>query len=196
MAIPARQRWVVYFIALALTLTAVRWAGGQDRTEPGATVAYQAERLERPAREAPVAAGKAEAVPEVQLDLLERRAGPAPAGDPFQARSWEPDQRATLRHVPPPPPQAPPLPFAYLGKLIDEAQTTVFLVRNDRNYVVRPGDTLDGTYRVESIEEDRLTLTYLPLDTQQTLSFGGPPAPASPKPKARAAKPDDEDDDE
>jgi len=196
MAIPARQRWVVYAIVLLLTLTAVKWAGGQDRAEPRVAVAYQAERPERLVREAPPAAGKAEAAPEVWLDRLERRAAAAPVGDPFQARSWEPEQPAVRPIVPPPPPQAPPLPFTYFGKMVDGEKTTVFLARLDRNYVVRLGDTLDGTYRVEKIEEDGLALTYLPLGTQQTLPFGATPVPASAKPKPRAARRDDEDDDE
>ena len=86
MAIPARQRWVVYAIVLLLALTAVRWAGGQDRAEPRATVAYPAERAERPAREGS-ATGNAEPAPTVRLEQLERRAAAAPASDPFQARS-------------------------------------------------------------------------------------------------------------
>jgi hypothetical protein len=196
MAIPARPRWIIYAVALALTLTVVRWAGGQDRAEPRLAVAYQAERLERPAREARPAAGQAETLPEVRLDRLERRAAAAPAGDPFQARSWEPEQPAVRRNVPPPPPQAPPLPFAYLGKMVDEGTTTVFLVRQDRNYIVRLGDTLDGSYRVEKIADEGLVLTYLPLGAEQTLPFGATPVPVSAKPKPRAATQDDEDDDE
>lgn len=200
MAIPAKQRWVVYAIVLALTLTVMRWAGGQDRGDPRTVVAYQAERLERPAREGSAAPGPADAVLAVQLDLLERRAAPAPAGDPFGARSWEPEQPAVKRYVPPPP-QAPPLPFTYLGKMVDDGKTTVFLTKEDRNYLVRVGETLDGTYRVESIAEEGLVLTYLPLRQVQTLAFGTAPVPvlASAKPQQqRSRKPaaEDEDDDE
>ncbi len=196
MAIPARQRWVFYAIVLVLTLTAIRWAGGQDRAEPRGAVASQSERPDRPAREA---ATGADAVPEVRLKQLERRAAVAPAGDPFRARSWDPPP-AARRVLAPPRPEAPPLPFTYLGKLIDGETATVFLARQDRNYVVRPGDTLDGTYRVEKIEDDRLALTYLPLGTAQTLAFAAaPPAPtALPRPGTRARKPgaDEEEDDE
>lgn len=196
MAIPARQRWVIYAVALALTLAVVGWAGGQDRAEPRLAVAYQAERLERPARAPSPAAGEVETLLEVRLDQLERRAAAAPAGDPFQARSWEPEQPVVRRHVPPPPPQAPPLPFAYLGKMVDEGTTIVFLVRQDRNYIARLGDTLDGSYRVEKIVEEGLVLTYLPLGAEQTLPFGATPVPVSAKPKPRARTQDDEDDDE
>jgi hypothetical protein len=195
MAIPARQRWVVYAIVLLLALTAVRWAGGQDRAEPRATVAYQAERSERPAREGS-ATGNAEAAPTVRLDQLERRAAAAPAGDPFQARSWEPELVVVRSNLPPPPPQAPPLPFTYFGKLVDDEKTTVFLARLDRNYIVRLGDTLDGTYRVASIEEDGVALTYLPLGITQTLPFAAAPAAASAKPQRPRRRSSDEDDDE
>jgi hypothetical protein len=142
-------------------------------------------------------------VPELRLDLLGSRTSPAPAGDPFQARSWAPppEPEANRRRLPPPPPQAPPLPFAYLGKLVEDATTTVFLARQDRNYVVRAGDTIDGTYRVERIGDDGLVVTYLPLKIQQTLPFGeAGAAPAAAVLPALGAKPqqkrmpDDEDD--
>jgi hypothetical protein len=193
MAIPARQRWVFYAIALVLTFTAVKWAGGQDRAVARTTVAYEAERPDRPAREA---ATTAAVVPEVRLGLLERRAVASPSGDPFEARSWEPKLVAVRPNLPPPPPQAPPLPFTYLGKMVDGEKMTVFLARQDRNYVVRPGDTLDGSYRVEAIEESGLALTYLPLGTRQTLAFGATPALPSPNPATRAKTRADEDDDE
>jgi len=203
MAIPAKQRWIIYAVALALTLVAVRWAGGQDGAENGVAAARQADEAAKPARGAPAGAAATERVPEVRLDLLGSRTSPAPAGDPFQARSWAPapePEPASRRRLPPPPPQAPPLPFAYIGKLVEDATTTVFLARQDRNYVVRAGDTIDGTYRVERIADEALVVTYLPLKIQQTLPFGeARPAPALATAAAGARPPkrmpDDEDDD-
>jgi len=203
MAIPAKQRWIIYALALALTLVAVRWAGGQDGADNGVAAARQAGEAAKPARGAPAAAAATERVPELRLDLLGSRTSPAPAGDPFQARSWAPapDPEAPRRRLPAPPPQAPPLPFAYMGKLVEDAATTVFLSRQDRNYVVRAGDTIDGTYRVERIAEDALVVTYLPLKIQQALPFTATataaPAPAGTGASARSRKPlpDDEDDD-
>jgi len=192
MAIPARQRWVVYAIALLLAVTAVQWAGGQDRPEPRAVAGDRTERPDRPAREVALT----DAVPEVRLDRLKRHAGAAPAGDPFEARSWEPPATAVRRSLPPPPPQAPPLPFTYLGKLVDGETTTVFLVRQDRNFVVRPGDTLDGSYRVDAIGENGVALTYLPLGARQTLAFAATPALAIPKPRAKAPPQDEDDEDD
>jgi len=201
MAIPAKQRWIIYAVALALTLVAVRWAGGQDGADNGVAAARQAGEAAKPARGAPAAAAATERVPELRLDLLGSRTSPAPAEDPFQARSWAPapDPEAPRRRLPAPPPQAPPLPFAYMGKLVEDAATTVFLSRQDRNYVVRAGDTIDGTYRVERIAEDALVVTYLPLKIQQALPFTATataaPAPAGTGASARSRKPlpDDED---
>jgi hypothetical protein len=199
MAIAAKQRWILYAVALVLTLVAVRWAGGQDRTE--AQPAAPAPRAERPVRDADPA--RADAVPEVRLDLLGKRAAVAPAGDPFRAQSWEPpvEQRVRRAAPPPPPPQAPPIPFAYMGKLVDDGTTTVFLARADRNYVVRAGDTIDGTYRIEKIGDEAVELVYLPLKARQTLPFTAtavppaPPAGADAGPRTRKPMPDDEDDD-
>lgn len=189
MAIPAKHRWYVYLLALALTLVAVRWAGGQDR-EPAASAAAQS--APRQARDEPAAAQK---IPEIQLDKLAKRMHPTANGDPFQARSWEPVANAQQRRVappPPPPPQAPPLPFAYMGKLVDDGAVIVFLTKQDRNYIVRAGDTLDGTYGVESIEDERLVLNYLPLGIRQTLPFAASPAATAaglPQPSTRQGLP-------
>jgi hypothetical protein len=202
MAIAAKQRWILYAVALVLTLVAVRWAGGQDRTE--AQPAAPAPRAERPVRDADPA--RADAVPEVRLDLLGKRAAVAPAGDPFRAQSWEPpvEQRVRRAAPPPPPPQAPPIPFAYMGKLVDEGTTTVFLARADRNYVVRAGDTIDGTYRIEKVGDEALEFVYLPLKAKQTLPFTATAAPAAASPPAgggegsrsRRPMPDNDEDDD
>lgn len=189
MSIPVRQRWIAYAIALALALVAARWAGGQDRAEPRSAGAQSA----RDARDATPAATRTEALPELQLDRLGKRVAPAPAGDPFQTQSWAPPAESMpRRNLAPPRPVAPPIPFDYIGKMVDDATTIVFLRRQDRNYVVRAGDTLDGTYRVEKVGDDALELVYLPLGARQALPF----APADAPPGAKPFKPmDDEDDD-
>ncbi len=50
MAIPAKQRWIIYAVALALTLVAVRWAGGQDGAENSVAAARPADEAAKPAR--------------------------------------------------------------------------------------------------------------------------------------------------
>jgi hypothetical protein len=69
-------------------------------------------------------------------------------------------------------PQAPPLPFRVLGSYAQAGQTVVFLQQNDQNHVVRAGDTIADTYRVESLDGATMKLRYLPLDQVQTLDLG------------------------
>ncbi len=200
MAIPAKQRWIIYCVALALTLVAVRWAGGQDPADSRVAGANKAGEAARPARDAPASTSTTEQMPELRLDRLGTRAPAAPAGDPFQARSWAPapDPEVARRRLPPPRPQAPPLPFAYMGKMVDGNTTVVFLANEDRNYIARVGETLDGTYRVERIADNELVVTYLPLKIKQTLPLSGDTGAASapvPKPQGRSARRDEEDDD-
>lgn len=72
-----------------------------------------------------------------------------------------------------PPPQAPPLPFHFLGRHEEAGQTTIFLQHNEQNLVVQVGDTLAGQYKVESLKGTTLSLIYLPLNQLQNLEVGG-----------------------
>lgn len=170
-----RDRWIVLAVALVLSLTAARWSGSEDGVAPARAVVAAAPRVER----APAPAG----VPDLDLDRLAARQPLAPADDPFLARSWQAMAEEEARRnapppPPPPPPQAPPLPFAYLGKLVEETRVVVFLTQGDRNHVVRAGDTLDGTWRVDEIDEHAVSLTYVPLGQQRSLAFGAQDATA------------------
>lgn len=88
--------------------------------------------------------------------------------DVFASRSWQPP--------PPPPPKAqaptaPPLPFRYLGKLLEEDAVMVFLAQGARTHLAHKGDVLMD-YKVEEITPARMTLVYLPLNEKQYLTFG------------------------
>jgi len=62
----------------------------------------------------------------------------------------------------------PPLPFAYLGKLIEDGKLAVFLSRGGESLSVAQGDTI-GEYRVDAVSETEITFTYLPLKAKQKL---------------------------
>lgn len=55
--------------------------------------------------------------------------------------------------------------------MLDGKEVTVFLSKGDHRYTVKEQDVMDVTYRVDKISESEAVLTYLPTDTQQTLSF-------------------------
>jgi hypothetical protein len=59
-----------------------------------------------------------------------------------------------------------------MGKLDDSHTLKAFLVRGTQAHVVAVGEIIDNTYRVDSIKAGQMTLIYLPLGTQQTLSLG------------------------
>lgn len=71
---------------------------------------------------------------------------------------------------PPPPPSAPPLPFKYLGKIIDGDRTTLFVARGDEHYFAEAGETIAGLYKVEQVTSTAVTFIYLPLGTRQVLA--------------------------
>lgn len=94
--------------------------------------------------------------------------------DLFARQDWTPPPPPPANEAPPPPPppSAPPLPFTYVGKSLQDGVWEIYLARGDRTYLVRDGMTLDGTYRVDAIRPPMLTLTYLPLDQVQQLNIG------------------------
>jgi hypothetical protein len=122
--------------------------------------------------------------PALDLQKLQRPPALDPDGDPFGPRSFRPAPpklkappvQAMLEAppLPSPPPQAPPLPFIFMGRLSEARDTTVFLTMGDRNLIVKPGDTIDNTYKVEEVSDTAVVLTYLPMNLRQTLPIGTP----------------------
>jgi len=99
--------------------------------------------------------------------LPERAALGAPHAQLFGPQSWQP--KAAPRAAAAVAPSVPPMPYRYAGKVLHEGRMNVFLARGDEVIAVRKGDTLKGVYRVESIENTRITLRYLPLGRVQTI---------------------------
>lgn len=121
----------------------------------------------------------------LEVDLLGQRTFNAEAGELFKSTSWTPkrpkislqQQQAELEKqrakakAPPPAPTPPPLPFKYIGKVIEGNKIQVFLADSEQNYVVRLGGQIEDQYRVDAMNDEAITLTYLPLDAKQTLAI-------------------------
>lgn len=75
--------------------------------------------------------------------------------------------------LPPPIPVAPPLPFGYIGKVVEEGKPTVFVSKLQKNYLLKGGEIIEGTYRVDKVESGRVVFTYLPLESEQVMIIGG-----------------------
>ena len=96
----------------------------------------------------------------------------------FESRSWyaPPPVAAvpvveTVSTQPPPQPTAPPLPFTFIGRMLDGNEVTLFISNGGNQYTVKTHDVVDETYRVEKIAESEAVLTHLPTGTEQTLTF-------------------------
>jgi hypothetical protein len=94
-----------------------------------------------------------------------------------------PPQRAAAPVMAAPTPVAPPVPYRFAGKVRKGAEEEVLITKGDIVFAVKVGDTLDGTYRVESIDAERIELLYLPLGTKDRILVSSaldgvlPPAP-------------------
>jgi hypothetical protein len=87
--------------------------------------------------------------------------------DPFAPRSFS-AAPAAAQAAAPAKPVAPPLPFRYLGKMIEDGRLNVFLARGDESLSVHAGQKL-GEYRVDKVTDSEIVFTYLPLKTKQSL---------------------------
>ena len=149
-------------LAVAGTVLAATMVMGREK--PAAEV-IEATRAERRA--------PAEMAAELDLSKLDRAtvASASQDGDPFAARSFNPAppvQQSAAAPQAPARPEAPPLPFRYIGKLIEDGKTLVFLANGEESLAVQAGQKV-GDYRIDNLGEHELVITYLPLKTRQTL---------------------------
>ncbi|MGE8186770.1 hypothetical protein [Pseudomonas sp. NPDC086278] len=161
--------WVAFFgVAAALTWGPDYFKSADDADTSVVVAAAPAKGLAPTAQPAALA-GK---TPVVIKDL-------SPAGDLFAARSWkaapvlasvteQPVNRIAVVQAP----SVPPMPFQFVGKLDDRSDLQVFLQNGEKIYVVRKGDVIDDTWRIEGISDAELRFVYLPLHVSQTLSVG------------------------
>ena len=120
-----------------------------------------------------------------QLDVskLGQRKFNALAGELFVSTTWAPKQpqvnlqeqaaiaAQVAKSTPPPAPTAPPLQFKYAGKAIADNETWVFLSQSGENLIAKIGGKINDKYRLDSINDDAITMTYLPLNAKQTLTI-------------------------
>jgi len=97
----------------------------------------------------------------------------------FLGQNWNPppQQQPTAAeraaaNVPAPPPMAPPVPFNYFGKAVQDGAWEVYLARGDKTYIARNHSVIEGAWRVDRIAPPLLTVTYLPLNQVQQINIG------------------------
>ncbi len=167
------RRAAAAVVALALIASVV--AGREEPSDP------QTDRA-RESASPPTANGPApqSSLPDLDLDKLNRAARTDKITDLFASKALIPaPPPATVAVTPPPPPPppaptTPPLPFRYFGKWVDGEKTAVFLWQNNEGRSVSAGDTVDGTYQIESITDSSVNFIYLPLGSKQALPITHP----------------------
>ena len=168
------MRQVLLAAALLATLVASWWAVNEDS---GDLVVVQP--VERAAR-AQVASGSRASAdspssPGGSMARLDAERAPWPELTEPLARivSFAPPP-PSLAALAPAEPQAPPLPFRYVGAIDDAQGKAVFLLEGAQVRLARPGEEIAGRYRVERITPSAVEFTYLPLKKMQTLNRQNP----------------------
>ncbi len=159
------------YAVLALTLGASVWTWWSDSNEPVEAAVQRHSKAQIKPQTQP----RAEQMQSVEL--ASSATSNTPAAQALQPQNAPPqdlfsDAASTVVAAPPAPPSAPELPFVYAGKLLQEAQYSVFLSMGERNLVVHQGDIIDQQWRVDSISPPTMQLSYLPMRIKRVMNIG------------------------
>lgn len=175
-----KRRWVVLGGALSLTLGATLWLAVNERSQDMAEAVMSEPAQPRkllPESETSSPRGADMLRPLIEsepVDVFVGKANTPVVASGERSKTMTPPVAAMPQPAAMEPvvPTAPPLPFTYTGKLIEDGAYTVFLAKQDKNIVVKPGDVLDQVWRVEDIKPPLMTFIYLPMNTKLTLQIG------------------------
>jgi hypothetical protein len=158
----------------------------------GAVIAVVAMVAYEPAREsakgavseaqAPAGAVRKDAAP--VLVVPEKRGLAKARGELFGAPPAPPPPKPVVAATPAPVVAvAPPLPYRFAGRVRKGTEEEFLVSKGELIIPVRPGDVLDGTYRVVAAKADGIDLVYLPLNTPERVAVSSaldmnPPPPA------------------
>lgn len=175
-----KKRKLLIAAALVVTLLAVVMVEKDEMENVVDTV----EPTQIPRTSSERAAKKQESTSEIlDVSKLGQRKFNPKAGELFVTTNWTPKpppidpeeqaarEEAAKQAFTPPPPKAPPIPFKYAGKAISDNQTWVFLSQAKENHIAKIGGKITEQYRLDAITDDSVSLTYLPLNTKQTLTI-------------------------
>ena len=166
----AFSRWVILGGALLATVVASVWPRGQD--EPMIEVVPPVAQRNTARLMDNKVAGQAELPP--LGAFRERQRARTDVQDLFGVKTWSPPPAPQQPRAAPPPvaPVAPPFPYTVAGSVVDPNGLMIVFTQQERSFVLRVGEVLEQTYRVESIDPQSVTLTFLPLGLTQRVPIG------------------------
>jgi hypothetical protein len=152
-----RRRFVVLLLVLAGSAAYLGWLSNTDRQDGAAAPASSP--------------GARPAAPQRYAELPPRPAIGEARGDAFATRQWTPESPApsSPKAAAIAPPPQPPMPYRYAGKLVLDGAEQILLANGDTIFPVRAGETLEGGYRVESIDADWILLRHLSQGTRHQI---------------------------
>lgn len=167
----AKRRQVLLIAVLVLTAAALAWDRSRGPAASLSKAVVRSNTNRQTAAPPDTAPSSVLAVVEIKSRSEYRSKGadafpPASPVTPSPATGMSPVLDA------PPTPTAPPLPFTVVGKKFEAGAWEVYLAKGDQTYIATLGATVADDYRVNSIMPTQITLTYLPLNTKQTMPTG------------------------
>lgn len=167
MLLPAKMRSILLSVALIATVAAVFMVPSSEPDTPSVVSPTTHRSAFRHDTQSP----------ELRIpEAIVIRPGGAPHENPFFKPV--PVVAVSLKSITAPaePPQIkaapPPLPYVYLGRMEDDGKIIIFLGKGSDSLSVHIGETVDGAYLVQEMNEKSITLVYLPLDVKQMLMIG------------------------
>ena len=180
---PMRKRISIAIVLIGGALIAERVIALSGDSGDEVVAAVPAKRASAPP--APRTLAKtAAASASLRLDRLDDRqhalqdadgADKAPPPGLFISTDWAPPPPPPPPPEPPPDPVAPPFPYQYIGKLLEDGALTAFFMQGNRVLSIKAGDTVDSVYRVEQMTGEQMNLTFLPLEQSQVVRLGNAP---------------------
>jgi len=162
-----RMRRILLSAALLVTVVASVWPRAQ---ESAVDVVVPAAQREVPAVEQVTPTPPPSNLPTLGSRKEQRQTAPE-VRDLFGSKSWNPPppppQAKRAPAAPPPPPMAPPFPYAVVGSISDGNGVTVMFTNQQQSFMVRVGEMLANDYRVDAVDAESVTLTYIPLGITQ-----------------------------
>lgn len=155
--------WIALIVTLALSWEALR--------QPAPEISQPTRSL-TPAQTLTLNAAKPMQISQSALHLSERTAWDSQYNLFATPIKVSPPASQKIATIKPPPPQAPPLPFVYLGRIKIGENEGILLDINEEVTPVQQGDVLlGGQYRVQTIQAKQIQFLYQPLNQLQTLSL-------------------------